>query len=372
MQEQKKKSGLSQIVLTFLIFYGVITLLPACVYGFAKTQGKESHANPPPPEAASFSEKEKEPSLPEETSSAPAAPSDGAAPGFLDGLAIAPQGASSETPKEDAFTLYDQATGETIQVSGKELLPGAIACEMDLASPEEALKAQAVACYTLFSRKRAAGEIIACDSANWQVWTTEDVMRERWGEDTENYTGILKQAVESVYGQLLQWEGEPILAAYFAISSGSTETAGNVWEGDLPYLQAVASPGDAFSDGYLSAARFTPEEFREAAASYFAEDPPDLSGPEENWLSDVEYTPSGYVKSAVLGGKKVPGTELRAAFSLRSASFRLEYTEGEFVFTVRGWGHGVGMSQAGAVFLAKRGADYKEILSHYYPGASLT
>jgi len=374
MREQKKKNGLSQIILTFLIFYGVITLLPACVYGFAKTQGSEPGSNASSPETSPFSVQEKASPLPEEASSAPtaSASSSNAAPGFLDGLAIAPQSASSEVPKEDAFTLYDQSTGETLQVSGRELLPAAIACEMDLFSPGEALKAQAVACYTLFSRKRAAGETIACDSANWQVWTTEDVMREHWGEDYEDNMAILDQAAEQVYGQLLQWEGEPILAAYFAISSGSTENAGNVWEGELPYLRAVASPGDALSDGYLSTARFTPEGFREAAASYFAKDPPELSGPEESWLTDVECTASGYVKSAVLGGKTVSGPDLRSAFSLRSACFQIEYTEGEFVFTVRGWGHGVGMSQAGAVFLAKRGADYREILAHYYPGASLT
>lgn len=364
MQEQKKKIRLRQTVLTFLIFYAVITLLPACVYGSIKARGTDNKPDASSPEASSSSILDEVSSKPEKESPAP---------GFLDGLAIAPQGASSEPQaEEDVFTLYDQSTGETLQVSGRELLPAAIACEMDLFSPEEALKAQAVACYTLFSRKRAAGEIIACDSANWQVWTTEEIMQERWGEDYENYTGILKQAAEQVYGQLLQWEGEPILAAYFAISPGSTETAGNVWEGDLPYLQAVASPGDAFSDGYLSTARFTPEEFRETAASYFTEDPPDLSGPEESWVAEVEYTPSGYVKSAVLGGKEVSGTELRTAFSLRSASFQLEYAEGEFLFTVRGWGHGVGMSQAGAVFLAKRGADYREILNHYYPGAALT
>ena len=65
------------------------------------------------------------------------------------------------------------------------------------------------------------------------------------------------------------------------------------------------------------------------------------------------------------------GEELREAFGLRSACFTLDTSGGEFQFTVKGWGHGVGMSQAGAAFLANQGASYQEILAHYYPGALL-
>ena len=62
---------------------------------------------------------------------------------------------------------------------------------------------------------------------------------------------------------------------------------------------------------------------------------------------------------------------MRAAFSLRSADFDLLYTQNQFVFTVRGYGHGVGMSQYGAEYMAEQGSDYKQILSWYYPGTSL-
>ncbi len=295
------------------------------------------------------------------------------APGFLDSLSL-PSVLPNEPGRagEDLFPLYDQSTGKALEIPGRELLPAALACEMDLFSPEEALKAQAVACYTFFSRKRDNGEQIVCDSENWQVWTSREIMQARWGEDFDNYMGILENVVNQVYGQLLKYEDKPILAAYFAISAGSTEACKNVWGQDLPYLQAMASPGDMLSDGYLSAASFTEEEFREAARAYFTEDPPDFSGPPETWLTGLETTPAGYVSAAVLGGKTVSGTDLRSAFSLRSACFETKFSENRFTFTVRGWGHGVGMSQAGATFLAKRGADYRQILAHYYPGAQLT
>ena len=73
----------------------------------------------------------------------------------------------------------------------------------------------------------------------------------------------------------------------------------------------------------------------------------------------------------MIGGVEFTGSELRRLFSLRSTDFELSRGDGEFVFTVKGYGHGVGMSQYGANAMAKDGADYKEILEHYYPGTSL-
>ena len=63
---------------------------------------------------------------------------------------------------------------------------------------------------------------------------------------------------------------------------------------------------------------------------------------------------------------------MRSVFSLRSANFDVVYTEDKFVFTVRGYGHGVGMSQYGANYMAQQGSDYQEILAWYYPNTRLT
>ena len=72
-----------------------------------------------------------------------------------------------------------------------------------------------------------------------------------------------------------------------------------------------------------------------------------------------------------MSGSCFSGTELRGLFSLRSTAFTLTYADGEFVFTVTGFGHGVGMSQYGAEVMAASGADYRAILAHYYPGTEL-
>lgn len=340
-----------RVLLCFLFFYLLITLAPAAFY-FSPLASTASPSPSPSP-----------------TPSSP--------PDFLSGQVLpSPAPSAQPSPQADqaVFTLEDTSTGQVFTVPEREFLASAIACEMDLASPEEALKAQAVAAYTFYSRQREAGSPIACDQESWLVYAPESAMRERWGEDYDQYKALLDRVVDQVYGQTLTYQGKLALTSYFAISSGSTEAVENVWSPDAgaehPYLQAVASPGDQFSDGYLSTVSFTEEELRSAAAQLAPD--ADLSGPLDSWLTALEYTPSGTVKTAVLGGTAVTGQELRSALGLRSAAFTVAAREDGLVFTVRGWGHGVGMSQVGAVFLAKRGADYREILAHYYPGTRLT
>ena len=222
---------------------------------------------------------------------------------------------------------------------------------MDLSAPEEALKAQVVALYSFYSYQRAQNTgneaDFACDTANWLVYVPQSAMEERWGEDFASLYERLENVVGSVQGQVLTWEGEPICAAFFAISGGNTESSQQVWGQEPPYLQSVASPGDAFVRG-TSTVSLTAEELRQATANAWGEEL-DFSGPVEDWVTAVSTSPSGYVESAQVGGKTVTGEELREALGLRSACFQLRVVDEVFQFTVHGWGHGVGMSQAGGL-----------------------
>lgn len=351
----------------FLVLYLSFTLIPGAVYGAYRVQERN-------PSSASGSISPSVSPTPLPTTPTPV-PSGEETAGFLDERSL-PEVSPlpEETTEEDVFTLYDTSTGETFDVTAEEFLPAALACEMDLFAPEEALKAQAVALYTFYSYQRAVntGEEadFACDTENWLVYVPQSAMEERWGEDFSSYFQKLLDMVSSVQGQLLTWEGEPICASFFAISGGNTASSLDVWQQDFPYLQTVASPGDAFAGGYLSTVTLTAEELRQAAESSWP-DEVDFSGEESSWLTALETASSGYVTSAQVGGRTCTGEELREAFGLRSACFQCTYDQGIFTFTVRGWGHGVGMSQAGAMFLAEQGADYQEILAHYYPGATL-
>ena len=75
---------------------------------------------------------------------------------------------------------------------------------------------------------------------------------------------------------------------------------------------------------------------------------------------------AGTVVSQTVGGVSLTGREWRERCGLRSACFTVTYADGEFRFAVKGYGHGVGMSQYGAQFLARSGYTWEEILHHYY------
>ncbi len=354
MQKHEIKGSLKHLLLLFLAFYGIITLIPLGAWGISHLKGSEEAGSSPSSSAPESAEKEE--TLP-------------SIPGFLD----------TESPtfsSKDSFVLYDAARGELFEVPADEFLPAALACEMDLSAPREALKAQAVAISTLYRWKReneekVQGADFACDSENWLVYVTEEQMRERWGEDFAEYYGLLRQVCEETKDELLTWEKKPICACYFAIGAGSTETAGNIWEEDLPYLKAVASPGDLLCDGFLTTVDIPFEELISKLTGAFPERALDSTLSKEDWFQREKRTPRGYLQSLSVMGADFTGAELRDALSLRSTNFQVALTEEGFHFTVKGWGHGVGMSQAGAIFLAKQGADYREILAHYYPGSTL-
>lgn len=275
----------------------------------------------------------------------------------------------------NTFKLFDKSTNTVIEVNDKDFLYGAVVCEMSPGFEIEALKAQAVASYTFFCRERNAsrgnpkeelkGADFEVDIENWKYYTTKDKMRSRWGSNFDSYYKKVTEAVDSVEGEILTTEsGEPILAAYHAISSGNTERCSDVFGGEAPYLEAVASPGDLFAPNYLTKAEVSIDEFKSAIMSlnHDAGFGDDLS----QWIGEIERTSSGMVKKINIGGVDFSGSEIRSAFSLRSADFEIKQEEAKFVFTVRGYGHGVGMSQYGAEYMAKQGASYKEILDWYY------
>ena len=81
--------------------------------------------------------------------------------------------------------------------------------------------------------------------------------------------------------------------------------------------------------------------------------------------------PSGTVTAITLGGTTLTGEQVRQLLGLRSAAFQVVREESGYTFQVKGYGHGVGMSQYGANYMAKCGSTFVEILSHYYTGCKM-
>jgi stage II sporulation protein D len=63
--------------------------------------------------------------------------------------------------------------------------------------------------------------------------------------------------------------------------------------------------------------------------------------------------------------------DFRSGMGLKSQNFTMTIRGNTVTIKGRGWGHGSGMCQDGAVEMAREGADYRRILSHYYSGVTL-
>lgn len=282
------------------------------------------------------------------------------------------------TAAGDIAVLHSE-TGEIKTYAMTDYLFGVVAAEMSYDAPAEALKAQAVAAYSIACRRKAeraagntsrpgpaAGADISDDYHFDQSFWTRERAREKWGDHYEERAAQIDQAVTEAAGYAVLYQGEPADAVYHSVSSGKTESAEVVWGAAVPYLIPVESVGDLLSPGYLSTASFSPEDFQSKLAGLCSPE-----GEPAEWLGKCDYSSCGTVRSIEIAGASLTGQQIRQAFALRSANFDLVYKEGAFHFTVRGYGHGVGMSQYGAQCMAQQGSNFIEILSWYYPGCTV-
>lgn len=274
------------------------------------------------------------------------------------------------------FKVLDESSGEILKIPEKEFLIGVVASEMPAAFEEEALKAQAVASYTYFCRARNKNKNLkeydfTVNTKKQENYITKEQMMNKWNSNFKKYYGKIENMVDCVFGEIIEDSGEPILAAYHAMSSGKTERSADVFGGDLKYLQSVESPGDKLAPGYESVAELSVENFKTNLNSINKNSI--FDGEPNSWIQNITRTDAGMVKNINICGNDFKGSDVRKVFCLRSSDFDVNYDNenGKFIFTVRGYGHGVGMSQQGAQYMAKNGSTYKQILSWYYPGTEI-
>ncbi len=278
-----------------------------------------------------------------------------------------------EAPEVNRLLIVEPAPAKEVTVQvGELLLPleeylvGVLLSEMPMSFEPEALKAQAVAARTFAGKQMEGGKHEDFDlcgqSSCCQAWTSQAALRDKLGDGWEGYWKKAEEAVEATAGEMLTYEGQLIDAVYFSCSGGMTEDAVAVWGGDVPYLQAVESPGEEDASKFASTVSVTRAAFQEKLPEAdFA----------KGWFGDVKRTDGGGVDTMTIGGVAYKGTELRKRFGLNSTSFQVSLTKETVEFHVQGYGHRVGMSQYGANAMAKAGKDYREILAHYYKGTVL-
>lgn len=353
-----------------------LSALPAAVPSSQAALGETAALNQgafstPAPERVSPSEPEDAPSRPAEGDEGPQTGE--ALPDTVKGVWRSPV---------TTLRILDQGTGEVVELSLEDYTRYAIAAEMPASYHLEALKAQGVAALTYALREAITqrslpeeerdpgllGADFAADPGDRRGYMTEDTAREFYGEQFDYSWNRITQAARTACRCAALYDGEPIAAAYHAISAGdTTERAENIWDGPLPYLVEADSSWDILAPGYKSTVSVTDGELKELLTAAGANLLPDPA----TWLSVLERSPAGYVTEVQAGSITLHGNRLRNLLGLRSSAFELERTHTGYTFYVRGYGHGAGLSQAGADYLARQGETFDEILLHYYTGITL-
>lgn len=253
---------------------------------------------------------------------------------------------------QEAKALYGLADLAPLETELEEYVVGVVAAEMPAAFPEEALKAQAVAARTYQVRHmEAAGSSDVLYDVG-QAYNTTEEQKKKWGKNYGFYAAKIRKAVRETAGEIMIYEGEPILAAFHAQSGGKTEDAENVWSEAVPYLKSVDSSEDKNAPDNQTTVKINAETVAKKLGS--------------DELKILSRTQASYVDEVQVGEKVLTGRQVREKLGLRSANFSVAKKGGDLVFTVFGYGHGAGMSQYGASFLAEKGMTYRQILQHYY------
>lgn len=310
-------------------------------------------------------------------------------------IVVAPGGASPVRVDGAAYRgrveLYRRPPHGMVVVNELELetyLLGVVPVEIGRREEDEheAVKAQAVAARTYAVRNLGRRDSVGFDLFG----TVEDQVY--GGRDVERPDAT--RAVRSTEGRVLVYGGEPIRAYYHSTGGGWTARVSDVWNlPDAPYLRRVSDrrpEGGDYCDAsprYRWEERWSPSELdasvHEGLIGYFALD----EGASFGSVRSVEVLERG-VKDRIQrlavrtdrGRYVLTRNDIRFFLrtpdgrSLRSTRFEVvdgPEDGGGLALRGRGFGHGIGMCQWGAIGRARAGQAHGEILAHYYPGTEL-
>ncbi|MHB8061422.1 MAG: stage II sporulation protein D, partial [Ruminiclostridium sp.] len=290
------------------------------------------------------------------------------------------------TKDQDNITInvYIADQKKVVKMQLEEYLLGVVAAEMPASYEIEALKAQAIAART-YALGRAAklyisgadtthnGADVCTNPAHCQAWISKNTAMKRWGllSSFKNWNKICK-AVNSTSGQVLKYNNVLINPLFHSNSGGHTENVEDVWAGTAePYLRGVESLGEDTSSEYRNEVILEKQDM----IKILQESYPKLELIDEDILSNIEikkYSSGDRVIDMKIGNINMKGTEFRKLFQLKSANFKIsQLLNGKVAITTLGYGHGVGMSQCGANYLAQKGSSSIDILKYYYKGVEL-
>ena len=260
----------------------------------------------------------------------------------------------------------------------EEYLKGVIPSEMPLGRGNEyyeALKAFAICARTFTMQKISSGD---------KIFDVRTDVRDQVYGGTAGRQLISDKAVDATSGMIVTYQGKPATVFYSSTCGGYTEDIENVFGSmKLPYLQSI-------KDGEGPFCSVSPQaQWEEIFSKERIIDLLESSGKimkDGYELDDIEINSrfrSGRVNELEImlsssNSVKLYGNNIRFVFltsrnqPLNSNNFEIIKSGAKFIFKGRGWGHGVGLCQWGALSQSVKGESYTNILKHYFPGTEIS
>ncbi|MFH0789997.1 MAG: SpoIID/LytB domain-containing protein [Candidatus Omnitrophota bacterium] len=246
----------------------------------------------------------------------------------------------------------------------EEYINGILYHEVSHYWPMEALKAQAIASRTYAVYHMRQNKLKTFDLTN-------DTSQVYGGRNSERYR--TNKAVEETKGKVLIYQ-DKIIPAYFSTTCGGhTEDSFLLWDIQMAPLKGVPCPFCKDSPHFNWHCVLSLKEINDKleGAGYKIDNIKEIIS--------LGNDSSGRVTNLNIitakGDFKIPAKDFRSIIGsniIRSTNFKVNVIEQDAVFEGLGWGHGVGMCQWGAYFMAKQGYNYEDILKFYYPGSEIT
>jgi stage II sporulation protein D len=216
-------------------------------------------------------------------------------------------------------------------------------------------KVQAICCrnYLMNNLEKHAEEgYNLCDGVHCQAYKTRANKKE-----------VTEGAYKSKGEVIVDSQGNIIETLFHSNSGGETVNAKDVWGKDVPYLVSIE---DSFSVGCKN---YQWEKYIKLKEwlNYFRNKGLNIKDKEiEDAL--INFSQQEGRKTDLLG---IPLTTIRKDFNLKSTYFDVQKWGGEVKLSGKGYGHGVGMSQEGAIKMCEEGYEYWEVIEHYFKGVKV-
>ena len=266
---------------------------------------------------------------------------------------------NNQTSQDKEIYIDLLINNEKKQIPLEEYLVSVVGAEVPALFDMEALKSQAVASRTFaLYQENTRGYVTTTD----QAYNSLEELQQKWQDNYYTYLKRITDAVNMTKNQVITYNKKLIKSYFYAMSNGYTTTSLSVFNEALPYLNTIMPTSDNETNTKF---RVTKKVSKGEFCKTLNIDCAALT------INNIITDYSNRIETLSINKKTYTGIEIRKIFDLRSTDFTITAENNDIIFTTKGYGHGVGMSQYGANAMAKEGSSYKDILEYYYQGVTI-